>query len=334
MVHWQSLAAGRRIPSSEQRFMTTFVKTPVNGSDCAQPLLYPLLGSLKDLGFVRLSGNGLGNSFYSYFHAFVLAERNNGRLIRPAWFSLKTGPLRRGDASKRLYLGLFRPMPDEISGFTKYASLVRVLSSPNLITIGDTEIPRLDASKLNVVSCQGFTFRGLHEHRDAIRNRLLTMIRQSPPPGFGWGSLDHIAIHVRLGDFVATTDISTINSGTANRRVPMSWYVAIIKRIRKQSSSRPILLVSDGNETELLELINAGAQLVRSGSDMGDLLTLSSASLLIGSNSTFSRWAAFLGDMPAIWTSRPKSSEMPSLDESKMLYVPIGTETSFVLPSV
>lgn len=314
--------------------MTSIQTNGLSDERRVRPILYPLLGSVRDLGFVRLSGNGLGNSFYPYFHAFVLAKKNNGRLIRPAWFSLKTGPLRRGDASKRLYLGLFRPMADEVSGPAKYILLRNALFGPNMINIGAGKTPSLKTAKLNVVSCSGFTFEGLHEHRAVIRDRLLDMIKESPPSGFKWGSSKYAAIHVRLGDFAPTADISVINSGAANKRVPMSWYLEIISRIREQFPGLPILIVSDGKEGELVDLINAGARLVRTGSDIGDLLTLSSASLLVGSNSTFSRWAAFLGGMRSIWTSRPKPNELPSADDSKQSYVPVGTETSFTFPSV
>jgi hypothetical protein len=296
----------------------------VNSAEREAPVFYPLLGGVKDLGFVRLSGHGLGNGFYSYFHAFVLARRLNGRLIHPAWLSLKTGPLRRGDASKRFYWRLFSPTPDEISGPRKY--LLLTTARHNLIEIGDDTPPRVDTARINIVSCKSFTFRGLHEHRTAIRQRFLAMIREPTPAGFQWGSSDYAAIHVRLGDFAPSADISAINSGVANKRLPMSWYIAIIRRLRQQHPDRPIFLVSDGKEGELRELIANGARLVRTGSDIGDLLTLSSASLLVGSNSTFSRWAAFLGDMPSIWTSIPKPDDTPTIDNSKISFIPVGAE--------
>ncbi|QPF87117.1 hypothetical protein IC762_12805 [Bradyrhizobium genosp. L] len=291
-----------------------------------RPIIYPVLGGAKDLGFVRLSGNGLGNSFYSYFHAFVLANQCNGQLIFPAWMSLKSGPIRRGDASKRLYIGLFEPQDDEMAGLMKYVLLRKALFRPNVITIGDAERVTVDAARLNLVNCKEFIFRGLYEHKDLIRKRLVAMTRKSLPDGFGWGSSPYAAIHVRLGDFATTTDIAAINGGASNKRVPMSWYVHIIKRIKQSSPDRPILIVSDGQEAELAELINAGARLLRTGSDIGDLLSLASASLLVGSNSTFSRWASFLGGMPSIWTARLKRDETPSRDDRNMYYIPVGAD--------
>ena len=91
----------------------------------AATALYPLLGGNRDLGFARLAGHGLGNSFFTYFHAAALAEASGATLLAPAWFSLKLGPLLRGEASKRLYWRMFRPHPDELAGYAKLATLLR-----------------------------------------------------------------------------------------------------------------------------------------------------------------------------------------------------------------
>ncbi|SDH20533.1 Glycosyl transferase family 11 [Bradyrhizobium sp. Rc2d] len=295
----------------------------------AQPLFYPILGGEWDLGLVRLSGQGLGNSFYTYFHAYLLARKHEGKLIYPAWLSLKMGPLRRGDASKRVYSGLFRPMPDEIAGLKKFLLLQKAAFERNMVAIGDEQnAPSISPSQINLVYSQSFTFKGLHEDRAAIRTRLLSMIREAPPAGFTWGNSPYVVVHVRLGDFAKATDVAAVNGGVANTRIPISWYVNLIQLLKERAPDRPILIVSDGREAELADLISAGAKLVRTGSDIGDLLLLSSASLLVGSNSTFSRWAAFLGDMPAIWSARPTQNLNPSLDDAKMHYLPVGTETS------
>ena len=81
-----------------------------------------------------------------------------------------------------------------------------------------------------------------------------------------------------------------------------------------------------------MPLLEMGATLYRSGSDMTDLLAMSGASILVGSNSTYSRWAVFLGDMPSIWVKREVQEEKPSGAETPILYVPIDATDPALWP--
>jgi hypothetical protein len=96
----------------------------------------------------------------------------------------------------------------------------------------------------------------------------------------------------------------------------------------------PIFIFSDGKEHELMPLLELGATLYRSGSDMTDLLAMSAASILVGSNSTYSRWAVFLGDMPSIWVKREVQEEKPSGADIPILYVPIDATDPALWPDV
>src|ERR1700690_1725111 len=87
-------------------------------------VIYPVLGSSVDLWFVRISGHGLGNCFYTYFHAVALADKHGAALIAPPWFCLKIGPLLRGSASKRLYWRMFTPFAGDIRGIRKLLTLL------------------------------------------------------------------------------------------------------------------------------------------------------------------------------------------------------------------
>jgi len=50
------------------------------GDNNRATVLYPVLGTdVADLWFLRLSGCGLGNCFYTYFHAVTLAEKYAAR---------------------------------------------------------------------------------------------------------------------------------------------------------------------------------------------------------------------------------------------------------------
>jgi hypothetical protein len=289
-----------------------------------KPFFYPLLGGVHDLGCARISGVGLGNSFFSYFHAFVLAKQHNGTLIQPAWPSFKIGPLLRGEARKRFYVGLFRPLEDELNGIAKYAVLGRHLLRHNKVLIKSGELRDQISDGLNLVGCSGFSFRLLNNHRKPIRNRLFAMIKEPISTGFEWARSNYIAIHVRMGDFAPPKDDFLSVGAVNNTRIPLSWYREIILQLRAKYPDSPILLISDGHQRELETLLTAGAQLRSTGSDTGDLLTLASASLLVGSNSTFSRWAAFLGDMPSIWPPIETQDDKPTSPDTEIAYVASG----------
>jgi hypothetical protein len=93
-----------------------------------------------------------------------------------------------------------------------------------------------------------------------------------------------------------------------------------------QFPQRRIYIFSDGKIDELKPVLDLGAELYSSGSDVLDLLKMASASLLVGSNSTFSRWAAFLGDMPSIWLKKGIQEEKPSGDQTPIAYVAINSD--------
>jgi hypothetical protein len=274
----------------------------MSSQDRALTMVYPSFDAAPhDLWFARLGGSGLGNCFYPYFHAYVLALRSGARLIAPPWFSLKLGPLLRGESSKRFYWRLFRACPGDLGGVAKLYRMLRGYPGRVLLEIDGADEPALVSGALNVVVSRKWTFNGLHPYRDAIRARLLAILAETISPAPRWGQGDFIGIHVRLGDFKSIEDPQQMLLAKNNARIPVFWYVNVARALRRRYPDRPIILFSDGKSQELQPLLDLGALLYRSGSDIADLIRMSEASLLVGSNSTFSRWAAFLGNMPSIW---------------------------------
>lgn len=285
---------------------------------------YPDLGSSRDLWFARVSGAGIGNGLYNYFHAMVLARQFGGTVISPPWFSLKLGPLLRGEMSTRLYWRMFRPYPGEISGVRKLITLLSTFSKRNRVHIDKSGHSAVAEGHLNVVACTKFTFAGLHEYREAIRERLLGIVRHPVPADHSWGKGGFIGVHVRLGDFTVVTDPTVISKGTfSSTRIPLSWYESVVRALRRKHPDMPVRIFSDGTDAELAPLLALGATTFRSGSDILDMLALSSCSLLVGSHSTYSRWAAFLGDMPSVWLDIEKKDEQPSGAATPCVYVPL-----------
>ena len=272
---------------------------------------------------MRVAGHGLGNCFYTYFHAVTLAQKYGATIVAPPWFSLKVGPLLRGDRSKRLYWRMFRPFDGDICGTRKLLTLLRLYRKRVILKVGETTEPAIVKGALNFVVSSRFTFRGLHSHRSVIRQRLLGSINDPVPENHSWGAGDYIAMHIRLGDFAPAADTTLINSAQPNLRIPMSWYTNVLRALRDRYRDRPIYVFSDGDASQLEPILEQGAKLYRTGSDMTDLLAMSGASILVGSNSTYSQWAAFLGNMPSIWLQTAVEAEKPSAEETPLLYVPL-----------
>jgi len=287
-------------------------------------IIYPVLGTdVLDLWFMRLSGHGLGNSFYSYFHAVTLAEKYGALVVAPPWFSLKLGPLLRGERSKRFYWRMFKPFTGEIHGTHKLLTMLRSYRKRVVLRVGESGQPVVVKNALNFVVSSKFTFVGLHEHRSAIRERILGTVNDPVPDGLRWGDGGYIAMHIRLGDFVTVADTALIKAvhPSPNLRIPISWYAKVTKVLRERHRDKPIHVFSDGEERVLAPILEHGAKLYRSGSDMTDLLAMAGASILVGSNSTYSRWAAFLGNMPSIWLKTSAEVEKPSAHETPIAYV-------------
>jgi hypothetical protein len=290
-------------------------------------MIYPSLPAGYDLGFVRIVGAGIGNCFYAYFHAVVMAKEVKARIIAPTWWSVRIGPLLRGERTLRRYGMMFRAHPDEVHGFMKAARLVSFWPGHKCVRIRIGQ--RVDASRrgLTIVEATEFTFVGLHSHRDMIRTRLLEILIAPPTGAPKWGAGDYAAAHIRLGDFKAAQSQSLQRSFRDGERIPLVWYQHVIRRVRAILPELPVHIFSDGHEHELADLLAIdGVRLWREPNDVADLLALAQARLLIGSNSTFARWAAFLGNMPSVWPNI-ELREQPTDEATPILYVADDFET-------
>src|SRR6185437_5491535 len=156
-----------------------------------------------DFGLVRVAGAGIGNCFYAYFHAVVMAKHANARLIAPTWSSIKIGPLLRMERSLRRYGTMFRPHPDEVGGAMKAMRLLPLWPNRTQVQIGTGRSAVVAPKGLTVVQAEEFTFEGLHPHRNMIRGRLLQILAAPPQAEPAWGRSNYAAAHIRLGDFRA-----------------------------------------------------------------------------------------------------------------------------------
>ena len=288
----------------------------------ATPWIYPSLPGGPDYGIIRIAGAGIGNCLYVYFHAVVLAKQANGRIIAPTWSSIKIGPLLRMERSLRRYGTIFRAHADEVHGPMKAVRLASLWPGHTRIKLGTGQPVSIPPARLIIIQAQEFSFEGLHQHRVMIRDRLLEILVTPPEIRPNWGAGDYAAVHIRLGDFVPAQPDQIMTGRVPNMRISLAWYEQVIRRIRAVLPDLPIHILSDGREQELAELLALkGVSLRREPTDIADLLALAQAKLLVGSNSTFSRWAAFLGDMPSIWLKTKLLPERPTSDRTAILYV-------------
>ena len=276
-------------------------------------MIYPSLPAPLDLGHLRINGAGLGNCLFAYCRAVLLAERERRRVIAPSWRSLPLNARLRGDGRIRQYHRMFAPHPDELTGAARIAVLAALLPFAEHRMAHADSAPPATSRPLIVLRSDDFSFTDLRPHRAALRRRLVEIMRRPPPQPIAWGTGQYVAVHVRLGDFDPAPESAPDTSGTPNTRLPLDWYLAVIRRLTVLRPDLPVRIFSDGSDAELAPLLALDhVSRARSIDDINELLAMAGATLLVGSHSTFSRWAVFLGNMPAIWHALPQPRDSPA----------------------
>ena len=217
------------------------------------------------------------------------------------WPQIMIGPFLRREADWRIYHNLFKKRPHEI-GFLK-----QLLIRSSAIKIPETsvKIPDIKSSKRNIIVLfEGFRdfFKPLNGWNEFILQEIRNMTRTQWLKEVDKISSLPIAIHIRLGDFRnAKKKEDFIFSGML--RTPISWFIESLEYIRRIAGfPLKTYIVSNGKREEFKELLSLkNVFFLNNRSAIVDLLILSRAKILIGSGgSSFSAWAAFLGQMPTI----------------------------------
>jgi hypothetical protein len=197
----------------------------------------------------------------------------------------------RGEQDWRWYTGQFRAVPGELAGLGKcwVQWTTRKLPEPS-----DLSAPP-DPSVSGRVVFEGPAdhFRQLNPHHKLIRELLLgTVARRWRSVSAGEAPAP-VAIHIRRGDFVK-----------AGMQTPLEWFSRTLHLVRSRLGENvPAFVLSDGKATELADVLSIPkVVLADSGAAIGDIFRMSRAKVLIGSGgSTFSLWAAYLGQLPAVF---------------------------------
>lgn len=206
----------------------------------------------------------------------------------------------RGESDLKFYTNLFRKNKTYIGGMRKLLvqGLKKIAEPKEIGVFKRDNIP--DNSLIVFSGTRGY-FQKLNgwdqflkkEICAITRERWLAEVRKIPSVPIG--------IHIRRGDFLEPKSYQDFFTRGA-LKTPVSWFIESLVSIRNIAGFKEAYICSDGAENEFKDLLSfPGVHLLRTGSAIGDLLSLSKARLLLASGgSSFSAWASFFGQMPTL----------------------------------
>jgi hypothetical protein len=249
-------------------------------------VVYPKLPSEYDFGFLRFRGSGLANCLFIFARAYLVAHRNKWDLINPTWGNLVFGPYLRNEKDKRHYFGLFKK-----SGISGHLKVICLIFFPTI-----TYESAIKGKKGKViVEGLGNYFEDLLYSHEKVKKFIYSFVNKKAITKLHNVSFeDTIGVHVRLGDY------------SQERRISLNWYLGVIKEIINNCGSKyKIFVFSDGSNIELKDLLSLpNVERIFFGNSISDLIALGKCKLIVGSDSTFSGWAAFLEQTPIIFPSK------------------------------
>lgn len=257
--------------------------------------VYPKL-SAYDFYLFRLFGGGLGNLLFPWARAQLAARRLGCEFVEPTWPQVKIGTFVRREPDLRFYKGLFEPEEKSVVGLER----IRLLLTRNRISEAEYECEKFinwDRDLVVEFSGLGRYFEPLIGHACFIKEKLVAITKKKHLNALSHDFSESITVHVRLGDFAI-----------GNLTTPISWYIRAISSLRRKiDKSWRVWVFSDGADEQLRELLSLpNVARLGFGSSIADMLAMSKSRILLGGrHSTFSRWAAFLGEMPSIWPQEP-----------------------------
>ena len=248
--------------------------------------IYPSLPARYDFLLFRVGGFGLANCLFVYGRALVLSKKNNLVILPPTWLNFSLGPYLRSERDKRHYSGLFS------------WSLLKEIQKMYILILFPGRVLEIKGI--------GTYFDILRGESVNIKNSLYSLIHPSVKFKLEQRINEKtIGIHVRLGDY------------PQNRRTNIDWYIEVIKKINNIENNLiySFLIFTDGNEDDILPLlVSDRVSLVQGQTALEDIWALSLCKLIVASDSTFSAWGSFLGQVPIVFKSRHFSSFLDNPD--------------------
>lgn len=261
--------------------------------------------------YVDQGRHGLGNLLFPWARAEVFCHEQQARMLAVPWTQwLRIGPWLRGERDRRYYIGLFSNA-QYIRGMAKWYLQLRLKTIPEDQFDG---VPQ-GASRLVVFHGMQGGFEPFKAHRDLVRRRLLSILHPRLRSGILRAGEPSIGVHIRRGDFTAPPTAQDIRK-ISNVQLPDEFYIAGIEALRTiLGPQTPVVVYSDGTP-EQLQVYQSMHKLTIAppAPSIVDILRLAQSRVIIGSASSFSKWACFLGDTPSLWF--PGKKPCPSLASS------------------
>lgn len=254
-----------------------------------------MIGVDGSVGYPDVGRAGLGNMLFPWARCVKWCTQNDRPMLAPAWRTFRVGPWLRGERDRRQYHRVLGP-GEGITGWRRLRALAFLPRTDEHVAVAATGRP----SRLVVFRGPGRLFADLAGHHEMLRKALMRCIEQRAHLPHSDGR-PFVAVHVRLGDF-GKTDPARSRRGDWNVRLPIDWYVNAVQAIRSKVGDVEARVFSDGEEHELQPLLALpNTTFSCAGAAPYDLWTISTASALVASGSTFSMWASFLGQVPTVW---------------------------------
>lgn len=260
---------------------------------------------------VFIRGTGLGNRLFQWARAKTWCYEHSAQMISPLWLRLSLGHLWRQTVPLDQYLGrialagLFRRDPRDLP--ILYTPLLRLRYSIEEET-ATPEPPNKPRPVIRAFNGREDSFQKLNRHQPRLKDDLLAIVAPRHRRRSATMHVPTIGINIRLGkDFAAPPPDRDYSQGYDwvgwLQQTPISWFRETLLAIRTEAGwPVPAMVVSDGTAQQLRPLLDLPAVSLLSPSNaIVDLLALSRTKLLLGSgSSSFSAWAAFLGQQTAI----------------------------------
>lgn len=249
----------------------------------------PYFGEYEVANLFRIGGAGLGNLLFPLCRSYIYSLKYGGKIMLPIWPSIKPGAFIRGEKEKRGYTDIFKPTFIERTT-TQLKNIFNKTVSENDFLINPALYAKNQKLTIKVEGLKNY-FKDLEGYHEQLLQYILATASSSVSQIYHQFNEQNIGVHIRLGDY---NEVG---------RTPLEWYVNAIKLLQKSDEYVHIqfIIFSDGKDEELksiLELPNC--KRANKPNALSDILCLSKCQIVIGSNSTFSAWAAFLGRKPFI----------------------------------
>lgn len=239
----------------------------------------------RDYGLFRIGGPGLANCMFVAARAAIVSRKLGAVMLRPTWERIGVGQWIRRERDKRLYSGLFK-------GYDVVEGLRKIWLSHMQRHIHEEDAYTAESGIVDIMGL-GSYFQDLFEDSALVRQYFKDNILPQAIANVPTGEHNVVAIHVRLGDF------------PAQYRTDLDWYVKVVELVAAKntlSHQQKIWLFSDGSDEELKPLLHIpNVRRVYFGNALADIIAISRCRMLVGSDSTFSGWGAFLGNIPSVF---------------------------------